>query len=171
MGRARPPANGRGLRQRIGLSHRGACALCVPLVTPGASEEKSCAPVPPSSKRIHTNGWPRLEILAQARTGQNCIGQWRPSKAIGSVHCHPKERALLLMSGQYGTGAVLSEPFGLAYVMRGKDYQLLKRAEVQARLHLPPDQHLTHLESGICRALYDCPDLALGPIAQNPAGS
>jgi hypothetical protein len=45
------------------------------------------------------------------------------------------------------------------------------RAEVQARLHLPPDQHLTHPESGICRALYDCPDLALSPIAQNPAGS
>jgi hypothetical protein len=50
--------------------------------------------------------------------------------------------------------------------MRGKDYQLLKRTEVQARLHLPPDQHLTHPESGICRALYDCPDLALGPTQE-----
>lgn len=55
--------------------------------------------------------------------------------------------------------------------MRGKDYQILKRADVQARLHLPEDQHLTHPESGICRAIYDCPDLTLGPIAQNPAGS
>src|SRR6266498_1814359 len=58
----------------------------------------------------------------------------------------------------------------LAYVMRGKDYQLLKRADVQARLHLPEDQHLTHPKSGICRALYDCPDLTRGPIAQNPPG-
>jgi hypothetical protein len=48
--------------------------LCA-LVTPGASGEKSCAPVPPSSKRIHTNGWPLVEIRASASTGQNCIGQ------------------------------------------------------------------------------------------------
>jgi hypothetical protein len=65
------------------------------------------------------------------------------------------------------------------YVMRGKDYQLLKRAEVQARLHLPPDQQLTHPESGTCRALYDCPDLPIGPkgelcrvvIATHPASA
>jgi hypothetical protein len=47
--------------------------------------------------------------------------------------------------------------------MRGKDYQILKRAEIQARLKLPPDQQLTHPESGVERALYDCPDLPLGP--------
>jgi hypothetical protein len=50
--------------------------------------------------------------------------------------------------------------------MRGKDYQILKRAQIQARLKLPPDQHLQHPESGICRALYDCPDLALGPTQE-----
>jgi hypothetical protein len=33
---------------------------------------------------------------------------------------------------------------------------------VQARLHLPPDQHLEHPESGIVRTLYDCPGLPLG---------
>jgi hypothetical protein len=42
-------------------------------------------------------------------------------------------------------------------VTRGKDYNLLERADVQARLHLPADQHLSSAESGICRALYDCP--------------
>jgi hypothetical protein len=60
-----------------------------------------------------------------------------------------------------------------------KTCPLLKRAEVQARLHLPPDQHLTHPESGTCRALYDCPDLPLGPkgelcrvvIATHPASA
>jgi len=62
-------------------------------------------------------------------------------------------------------------------VMRGKDYQILKRAEVQTRLKLPPDQHLTHPESGVVRALYDCPGLTLDPalspcrvvIATHPA--
>jgi hypothetical protein len=93
------------------------------------------------------------------------------------AHHHPEERALLRLDGQYGTGAVLSELAGLAYVLRGKDYQLLKRAEVQARLHLPPSQRLEHPESGLVRALYDCPDLAIGPkhepcrvvIATHPA--
>jgi len=56
---------------------------------------------------------------------------------------------------------------------------MLKRAEVQARLKLPPDQHVTHPESGVVRALYDCPDLPLGPegmrcrlvVATHPAGT
>ena len=98
-----------------------------------------------------------------ANTGQNCVEQWRPCKTIGSAHNHPEERALLRLDGQYGTGAVLADLAGLAYVMRGKDYQILKRAEVQARLKLPPDQQLTHPESGMVRALYACPDLPLGP--------
>jgi hypothetical protein len=52
-------------------------------------------------------------------------------------------------------------------------------AEIQTRLKLPPDQHLTHPESGMVRALYDCPDLPLGPegmrcrviIAIHPVGA
>jgi hypothetical protein len=60
---------------------------------------------------------------------------------------HPKVRVLLRLDGQYGTGAVLSDLAGLGYVMRGKDYQVLERTEVQARLHLPPDQQLTHPRS------------------------
>src|SRR6266702_3717261 len=91
---------------------------------------------------------------------------------------HPEERALLRLAGQWGTGAVLADLAGLPFVMRGRDYQILKRAEVQARLKLPPDQHLTHPESGMVRALYDCPDLPLGPedmrcrlvVATHPAG-
>jgi hypothetical protein len=49
-----------------------------------------------------------------------------------------------------------------SYVTRGKDYKLLDRADIQARLHLPADQHLSSPESGICRALYDCPGQRLG---------
>jgi hypothetical protein len=75
----------------------------------------------------------------------------------------PGERTLLRLDGQYGSGAVISDVAAdFAYVTRGKDYKLLDRAEVQARLHLPADQHLSSSESGVCRALYDCPDLRLG---------
>ena len=95
------------------------------------------------------------------------------------AHHHPQERVLLRLDGQYGTGAVLTDLAGLPFVMRGKDYEILKRAEIQARLKLPPDQHLTHPESGMVRALYDCPDLPLGPdgirgrliVATHPAGA
>ena len=47
---------------------------------------------------------------------------------------------LLRLDGQYGTGAVLSEVAGFAFVTRGKDYSVLDHPLVQARLHLPPDQ-------------------------------
>ncbi len=67
-----------------------------------------------------------------------------------NVYHYSEERTLLRLDGQYGTGAVLADVVGLAYVMRGKDSQLLKRAEVQARLHFPPDQHLTHPRSVGC---------------------
>jgi hypothetical protein len=62
--------------------------------------------------------------------------------------------------------------------MRGKDYALLDCAEVQARLHLPPDQQFNRPESPVVRALYDCPDVPVGPegvryrvvVATHPAG-
>ncbi len=36
------------------------------------------------------HNWPLLEILATASTEQNCIGQWRPSKAISRRTATPK---------------------------------------------------------------------------------
>lgn len=91
----------------------------------------------------------------------------------------PEAQAILRLDGQYGTAAVLSDLAGLTYVTRGKDYHLLKRAEVQARLHLPEDHQLAHPESGTVRTLYDCPDLSLGTsgkpcrlvVATHPAGA
>jgi hypothetical protein len=77
-------------------------------------------------------------------------------------HQVPPERAVVRLDGQYGTGAVLADLAGLAYVTRGQDYHLLDRDEVQARLHLPPDQQVTHPESGTVRALYDCPAVPIG---------
>jgi hypothetical protein len=52
----------------------------------------------------------------------------------------PSERTLLRLDGQYGTGAVLADLAGFAFVTRGKEYSALDHPLVQARLHLPPDQ-------------------------------
>src|SRR2546425_4331843 len=117
--------------------------------------------------QTHTHQW--LATFGNPGNGEYRAEVRRAVAAIRDylkAHHHPEERALLRLDGQYGTGAILADLAGLAYVMRGKDYQLLKRAEIQARLKLPPDQHLQHPESGICRALYDCPDLALGPTQE-----
>src|SRR6185312_6797574 len=86
-----------------------------------------------------------------------------------TAHSFPAERTLLRLDGQYGSGAVVSDVADFAYVTRGKDYGLLDRAAIQARLHLPADQHLNSAESGVCRALYDCPDQRLsenGPLVR-----
>jgi hypothetical protein len=42
-----------------------------------------------------------------------------------TAHRLPQERALLRLDGQYGTGAVLSDVGGFAFVTRGKDYMVL----------------------------------------------
>ncbi len=112
------------------------------------------------------------EYRAELRRAVTAIQSYR------QAHRHPEERVLLRLDGQYGTGAVLADLAGLPFVMRGKDYHLLKRAEIQARLKLPPDQHLTHPESGMVRALYDCPAVSVGPdgvscrvvVATHPVG-
>ncbi|HEU5383850.1 MAG TPA: hypothetical protein VFV38_51275 [Ktedonobacteraceae bacterium] len=59
-------------------------------------------------------------------------------------------------------GTSLAAYFIFSYVTRGKDYKLLDRADIQARLHLPADQHLSSPESVICRTLSDCPVQRLG---------
>src|SRR5713226_9313186 len=78
----------------------------------------------------------------------------------------PVEQVLLRLDGQYGTGAVLADLAGFSYVMRGKDYTVLDRTEVQRRLHLPPDQQFSRPERDLVRALYDCPDVPVGPTGQ-----
>ncbi len=87
-------------------------------------------------------------------------------------------RTLLRLDGQYGNGAVLSDVAGFAFVTRGKDYDLLNHPQIQARLHLPPDQPQQRPESQIERSLYDCPQIPVGPegkpcrvvVATHPAG-
>src|SRR5438876_7151948 len=56
------------------------------------------------------------------------------------------ESALLRWDGQYGTGAVISDLAGFPFVMRGKDYSVLDRPEVQSRLHLPAEGQFSRAE-------------------------
>lgn len=79
----------------------------------------------------------------------------------------PLSRIILRMDGQYGDVAVVIDVVsrGLCIVTRGKDYGLLDLPAVQARLALPPDQQMTHPETGTCRALFDCPDIPLAGTA------
>ena len=96
-----------------------------------------------------------------------------------TAHQIPQERVLLRLDGQYGTGAVLSDLAGFAFVTRGKDYTVLDHPLVQARLQLPPDQFQQRPESQITRSLYDCPEVPVGPegvlcrvvVATHPAGN
>jgi hypothetical protein len=129
--------------------------------------------------QAHTHQW--LATFGNPGNGEYRAELRRAVTVLQSylqAHHHSEERVLLRLDGQYGTGAVLADLAGLPFVMRGKDSQILERAEIQARLNLPADQHLTHAESGMVRALYDCPDVPVGPddvqcrvvVATHPAG-
>jgi hypothetical protein len=114
------------------------------------------------------NGRYREEL----RKGLAAIGRYL------TTHHLPQERTLLRLDGQYGTGAVLSDVAGFAFVTRGKEYSLLDHPPVQTRLHLPPDQFQQRHESQMVRSLYDCPEIPVGPegatcrvvVAMHPAG-
>jgi hypothetical protein len=117
--------------------------------------------------QAHTHQW--LATFGNPGNGEYRAELRRAVTVIQSylqAHHHSEERVLLRLDGQYGTGAVLADLAGLPFVMRGKEYHLLKRAAIQARLKLPADQHLTHAERGMVRALYDCPDVPVGPTGQ-----
>src|SRR5271165_142925 len=138
-----------------------------PVCAPGYTGRK-CGEVVRTRTTVlqaHTHQW--LATLGHAGNGEYRAELRQAVAAIQTylqAYSHQEARALLRLDGQYGTGAVLADVAGLVYVVRGKDYQVLQRPEVQARLRLPPDQQFTHPESGLYRSLYDCPDLVLGSI-------
>jgi len=102
------------------------------------------------------NGKPREELRRAVAQIQRYL----------AAHQLRAERVLLRLDGQYGTGATLSDLAGLPFVMRGKDYQVLSRAQIQFRLSLPPDQQFSRPESAFERTLYDCPEVRVGPGGQ-----
>lgn len=122
-----------------------------PLCAPGYTGRKrgEIVRTRTTALQAHTHQW--LATFGNPGNGEYQTKLRRAVAAIQSylkAHHHPEEHALLRLDGQYRTRAVLADLGGLEYVMRGKDYQILKRAEIQARLKLPPDQ-LERLESSV----------------------
>ena len=91
-----------------------------------------------------------------------CRGLTAIRRYLEAHHLSPTS-ALVRLDGQYGTGAVITDLAGFSFVMRGKDYSVLDRPEVQIRLLLPADRQFSRPESGLVRQLYDCPAVAMGP--------
>ena len=153
---------------------------CTPDLPPaGRRLDEVCAPGYTGRKRgevirtrttilqAHTHQWVGSFSGTSGAGNGDYRGELR--QAVKAISAYVQAQALQLrqavvrLDGQYGNGAIVADLAGLAYVMRGKDYDLLNLPQVQARLAQPPDQQTTHPETGTCRALFDCPDLLLTP--------
>ena len=66
------------------------------------------------------------------------------------------------LDGQYGTGAVLADLAGLAYVTRGKDYTLLIIRGSRRGCICPPTRSSSHPESHIARSSTTAPTCRWG---------
>ena len=120
------------------------------LCAPGYTGRKRGEIVRTRSTILQTHSCQWLGSFGNSGNGQYREELRRAVSAIGSylaAHQLPKASALVRLDGQYGTGAVLSDLAGFAFVVRGKDYTLLDRPEVQSRLHQPADQQFTRPES------------------------
>ena len=148
------------------------------LATPGASVGKWYGRGPSS---VRPTAESRLGSFGNRGNGRYRVELRQGLSAIGrylAAHQLSQERALLHIFGQYGTGAVLADLAGFAFVTRGKEYSVLDHPLVQARLHLPPDQFQQRPESQTVRSLYDCPQVSVGSegvpcrvvVATHPAG-
>jgi hypothetical protein len=117
--------------------------------------------------QMHTHQWVGTFSGASGAGNGDDRGELR--RAVSAIRTYvkaqsvPLSQAVVRLDGQDGNGAIVADLAGLAYLMRGKDYDLLDLPQVQARLTQPPDQQTTHPETGTCRALLDCPDLLLTP--------
>jgi hypothetical protein len=117
--------------------------------------------------QTHTHQWVGTFSGASGAGNGDYRGELRQAvKAISAylqAQAVSPNQAVVRLDGQYGNGAIVADLAGLAYLMRGKEYDLLDLPEVQARLAHPPDQQRAHPETGTCRALFDFPALALSP--------
>ena len=84
------------------------------------------------------------EYRGELRQAVQAISTYMQAQSV------PLSQAVVRLDGQYGNGAIVADLAGLAYVIRGKDYDLLNQESVQARLAQPPDQQTTHSETGTC---------------------
>src|SRR6266700_3052870 len=94
--------------------------------------------------QAHTHQWLGTFSGVSGAGNGDYRGELRQAvKAISAyvkAHAVQPRQAVARLDGQYGNGAIVADLAGLAYVMRGKDYDLLNLPQVQARLAQPPDQ-------------------------------
>lgn len=143
-----------------------------PLCAPGYTGRKRGESVRTRTTvlQMHTHQW--VASFGNPGNGQYREELRRAKEVIQTyvkAHSFPAERTRLGLDGQYGTRAVIGDVADFSSVTRGKDYGMLDRASIQARLHWPADQQLVSAESGICRTLYDCPEQRLdesGPLVR-----
>jgi hypothetical protein len=129
--------------------------------------------------QAHTHQW--LGTFAGAGNGDELLQSLHVLVAYLTAMGVATSQGIVRLDGLYGDGAIIADIVraGLLWLMRGRDYHLLAFPEVQARLEQPADQQTTHPESGICRNLFDFPDLRVtadGPhsrvvVATHPASS
>ena len=153
---------------------------CTPDLPPAQRRlDKVCAPGYTGRKRgeiirtrttvlqAHTHQWIGTFSGASGAGNGDYRGELR--QAVKGINTYMQAQAVspnhavVRLDGQYGNGAIVADLAGLAYIMRGKDYDLLDQESVQARLAQPPDQQTTHPETRTCRALFDFPELSLSP--------
>jgi hypothetical protein len=123
--------------RRIDLLPRGACA---PLCAPGYTGRETCEKLFGHARRsyrcISIGGWPALATLAMDSIAKICAGRRPPSRRT----LQPTAFRLRAHCSALMANMALERSFPMwptrAYVTRGKDYKLLDRADVQARLHL-----------------------------------
>ncbi len=146
-------------------AHRRLDKVCAPGYT--GRKRGECVRTRTAILQAHTHQWLGTFSGASGAGNGDYRGELRQAvKAISTymqAQSVPLSQAVVRLDGQYGNGAIVTDLAGLAYLMRGKDYDLLNLQEVQARLVQPPDQQTTHPETGTYRALFDCPDLLLTP--------
>ncbi len=162
------------------------------LPTPHRRFDQVCAPGYTGRKRgevVRTR-----TVILQAHTHQllgtfggpgngDCRGELQ--RAVGVVRSYgtqiglPATSILVRLDGLYGDAAPLLDVLSadLAVIARSRAYHLLDLEAVKRRLVHAPDHVSTHPESGMMRALYDCPSIPLtaaGPtmrlvVATHPA--
>src|SRR2546421_5618737 len=93
------------------------------------------------------------------------------SKSYATRHGIPATSVLVRLDGLYGDAAPLLDVLSasLSMIARSRAYHLLDLEAVKCHLEHAPDQRVTHPESGMMRALYDCasvPLTASGPTVR-----
>jgi len=143
-----------------------------PLCAPGSTGRTRGEVVGSRTTVLHMPPHQRVASVGNPGNGRYREELRRAKAAIQTyvkARSFPAERTLLRLDGHSGSGAVISDMADVACVTRGKDDTFLDRPALQARLHVPANQHLQSAESGICRALSDCPEQCLsenGPLVR-----